>query len=177
MFFVLSATGARATQLAEAATKLKGVPSESCETIENLYQPTEESFQDKPGTQTVCHLLKSMATTTNLHIMDEETTVWQVVWTQVSWPQGTAEEICTKKGERLFPEIFIMDATGCGPRLRMTEASALSLARLQSKEEFLSNHAAGKHTFPVMASLKIIRRVTKIAAAPLPTMTVHSYSE
>ena len=43
----------------------------------------------------------------------------------------------------------------------MTEASALSLARLQSKEEFLSNHAAGKHTFPVMASLKIIRRVTK----------------
>ena len=40
----------------------------------------------------------------------------------------------------------------------MTEASALSLAQVATKTEFLENHAAGKQTFPAMASLKIVRQ-------------------
>ena len=106
------------------------------ETIENLYRPgdNDANFQDIPGTQTFCHILKGMAQRTDLQILDDDTTVWQLVWTQVAWPQGAAEELCTRNDDRLFPEIFIMDATGCGPRLRMTEASALALARVKSKE-------------------------------------------
>ena len=96
---------------------------------------------------------------TNIPELDEEVTVWQLVWTQVAWPQGDADDLCTKTGDRLFPETFIMDATGRGPRLRITEASVLSLAQVATKTEFLDNHAAGKHTFPAMASLKIIRRI------------------
>ena len=41
----------------------------------------------------------------------------------------------------------------------MTEASALSLAPVATKTEFLENHAAGKETFPAMATLKIVRRI------------------
>ena len=41
----------------------------------------------------------------------------------------------------------------------MTEASALSLAQVATKTEFLDNHAAGKPTFPGMASLKIVRQI------------------
>ena len=100
-----------------------------------------------------------MAQKTDIPDLDDEVTVWQLVWAQVAWPQGNADELCTKNGERLFPDTFIMDATGCGPRLRMTEASALSLAQVADKTEFLDNHAAGKQTFPPMVSLKIVRRI------------------
>ena len=41
----------------------------------------------------------------------------------------------------------------------MTEASALSLAQVATMTEFLDNHAAGKQTFPAMASLKIVRQI------------------
>ena len=54
-----------------------------------------------------------------------------------------------------------MDATGFGPKVRMNQESVLSLAQVSSQEEFLEFHAAGKQTFPAMASLKILREVNK----------------
>ena len=160
-FFVLQAVGSRATKLAEAATRLHDVPDCSRETIENVFQPgaSGADYKDVPATQTFCQILKSMAKKTNIPGLDDGPTVWQLVWTEVAWPQGEAQDLCTKDGERLFPETFLMDATGIGPRVRMTEASALALAQVKTKEEFLQNHAAGKQTFPAMASLKIVRQM------------------
>ena len=101
VFFVLEAAGSRATQLAEAATKLHYAPNASRETIENLYRPgdSDANFQDVQGTQTFCQIRNSMAQKTYIPSLDDEVTVWQLVWTQVAWPQGDAEELCTKNGE------------------------------------------------------------------------------
>ena len=58
------------------------------------------------------------------------------------------------------------DATGLGPRMRMNEESALVLAQVKSKEEFLEQHAAGKQSFPAMATVKIRREITKRNEVP-----------
>ena len=62
VFFVLEAAGPRATQLAEAATRLNDTPNASRETIENLYRPGDggANFQDVQGRHTFCQILKSM---------------------------------------------------------------------------------------------------------------------
>ena len=135
------------------------MPSEARETIENVFEPTYRNYDDTQGTQTVCQILKRLAGKTDIASIDEQPTVWQLIWTEVAWPQGEPEELCTRDGERLFPQTVLMDATGPGPRVRMTEASVLKLAQVKSKEEFLDNHAKGKHTFPAMACLKIVREV------------------
>lgn len=159
-FFVVEAVGSRAKKLAEVATTLKAAPHASRATIENLFAPNEGgNFEEVPGVQTFCQILKSMDSKTDIPTMDDMPTVWQLVWTEVAWPQGEHADLCTKDGERLFPETFLMDATGSGPRVRMTEESVLSLAQVATKQEFLDIHAAGKQTFPAMASLKIVRRV------------------
>ena len=122
--------------------------------------------------------MNKLASNTNIANIDEVPTVWQLNWVEVAWPSGEASDLCTNKGDRLFPSTFLMDTTGPGPRVRMNEESVLKLAQTSSREEFLANHAAGNQTFPAMASLKIIRRIyTKTAAAPPPTMIVHNYNE
>ena len=106
-----------------------------------------------------------MAGTTGIPAIDDCATVWQVNWVQVAWPPAVEfTELLTRGGERLFPETHLMDATGPGPRVRMNEESALALAEVSTKEEFLDNHAAGKHTFPAMATLKILREVNTKAS-------------
>ena len=160
-FFVVEAVGTRAKKLAEVASTLQAAPYTSRATIENPFTPGEglQSFEEVQGVQTFCQILKSMASKTDIPSMDHLPTVWQLVWTEVAWPQGEPADLCTKDGGRLFPETFLMDATGSGPRVRMTEESVLSVAQVATKEEFLEIHAAGKQTFPAMASIKIVRRV------------------
>ena len=54
-----------------------------------------------------------------------------------------------------------MGATGSGPEVRMNEASALSLAGVDSKENKIESHAARKFLFPAMASIKVVREEKK----------------
>ena len=90
--------------LCEADRRLHDAPNASRETIENLYLPgdSDRSFQDVQCTQTFCQILKSMAQKTDIPSLDDEVTVWQLVWTHVAWPQGDAEELCTKKRRQTF---------------------------------------------------------------------------
>ena len=50
--------------------------------------------------------------------------------------------------------------------MHMNEESALVLAQVQSKDEFLEQHAAGKQSFPAMATIKIRREITKRNGVP-----------
>ena len=93
---------------------------------------------------------------TEIKDIDEDSTLWQLNWVEVAWPQGEDSDLCTKDG-RLFFETYVRDGTGMSPRLRMNEESALALAQVKSKEEFLTNHSAGKQSFPAMATVKILR--------------------
>ena len=102
-----------------------------------------------------------MMNKTHIQSIDEDPTLWQLNWVEISWPDGNAEDLCTKDGIRLFPSTDARDGTGLGPRMRMNEECALALAQVASKEEFLALHHAGKHTFPAMATVKVLREVQK----------------
>ena len=115
--------------------------------------------------QSNCKLLGAMTRETQIKEIDEHSTLWQLNWVEVAWPEDEGSDLCTKDG-RLFFQTYVRDATGLGPRMRMTEESALALAQVKSKEEFLVQHAAGKQSFPAMATVKIIRESTKRNEVP-----------
>ena len=119
------------------------------------------NYKDEMGRETFCKMLMSMTSKTNIRSIDEEDTLWQLNWAEISWPEGSESDLCTKDGSRLFFLTDVRDITGMAPRVRVNEASALELAQVSSKEEFLAQHAAGKQTFPVIATVKILREVVK----------------
>jgi hypothetical protein len=118
------------------------------------------NYKDELGRETFCKMLNSMSSKTNIRSIDEEATLWQLNWVEVAWPEGSESDLCTKDG-RLFFLTDVRDITGMGPRVRVNEASALELAQVSSKEEFLAQHAACKQTFPVIATVKIVREMVK----------------
>lgn len=160
-FFVVEAVGARAAQLAADAEKLHAAPAHEREVLEQIFDPTPRNYDEVQGVETFCKILANMSKSTGVRSIDDEPTLWQLNWIEIAWPEGDEAELCTKNGERLFPSTYIRDASGSGPRVRMTEESVLALARVSSKQDFLVNHAAGRHTFPSMASVKVLREVQK----------------
>ena len=98
-------------------------------------------------------MLKAMSQKTNIASIDDNTTVWQLNWSEIAWPEGSEIELCTKDG-RLFFETHARDGTGLSSRMRMNEESALALANVSSKDEFVEMHSAGQPGFPAMATIK-----------------------
>ena len=102
---------------------------------------------------------------TGVKSIDEEDTLWQLNWAEVEWPsESDVDKLRTKDGQRLFFSTNNRDGTGVGPSVRMTEESALKLAAVHSKDEFLELHKAGKQNFPAMASIKVQRRARKVGS-------------
>jgi hypothetical protein len=159
-FFVVKATGDRASKLTEIAKKLHETPAQERVVLETAIG-SGRNYTDETGKETFCKMLTSMASKTNIRSIDEEDTLWQLNWAEIAWPEGSESDLCTKDGSRLFFLTDIRDITGMWPRVRVNEASALELAQVSSKEEFLAQHAAGKQTFPVTATVKILREVVK----------------
>ena len=160
-FFVVKATGNKATQLQDNAKDLRATPAEERDVTEIPSGGVARSYKDEPGRQSFCKLLSTMTGTTHIKSIDGDNTLWQLNWVEIAWPEGDAKELCTKDGSRLFFNTHVRDITGTGPRMRMTEQSALTLSQAPSKEAFLEQHVAGKHTFPAMATAKVLREVQK----------------
>ena len=159
--FIVKAVGPRADELHAAADALQATPAEDRQQLEQGTFSARDYTQEQ-GMQCFCSILKTMMGKTNVKSIDEEDTLWQLNWTEVAWPsESDAEQMCTKDGQRLFFSTNIRDGTGVGPLVRMTEESALKLACIDSKDEFLEFHAAGKQSFPIMASIKVLRRARK----------------
>ena len=110
--------------------------------------------------QSNCKLFSALTRETQIPAIDDKHTLWQLNWAEVGWPEGEAGDHCTKD-QRLFFEVHVRDATGIGPRMHMNEKSALALSQLKTKDEFLQQHAAGKQSFPAMATVKIRRETSK----------------
>ena len=156
----MKAQGERASRLETIAETLHSTPSQDRQLLEQSIA-SGRHYKNEEGVQTFCAILKTMNGTTNVRNIDEGETVWQINWVEVAWPEGSDEEICTTDGTRLWFSTQIRDGTGLGPSIRMTEDSALSLARLSSKDEFLEMHRSGKQSFPPMATIKVLRKVQK----------------
>ena len=159
--FVVKAAGPRADELQRAAAELHATPDEERELLEQGSFSVRDYKLDE-GRQCFCSILKTMTGNTGVQEIDAGETLWQLNYTEVNWPsESEVDKLCTKDGKRLFFSTNIRDGTGIGPDVRMTEESALKLAAVDSKEDFLALHAAGKQQFPPFASIKILRRARK----------------
>ena len=156
----MQATGTRATQLNNIAKTLHDTPTAEREVLQQAMSKVR-NYNSEQGTETFCKIFSWMSNKTHIKSIDENNTLWQLNWVEIAWPEGNADDLCTKDGSRLFPSIDARDGTGLGPRMRMNEESVLALAQASSKEEFLELHAAGKHNFPAMATVKVLREVQK----------------
>ena len=94
---------------------------------------------------------------------DEEQTVWQINWVRVCEPTPGAV-IRTSDGMRLWFSVCFSDSTE-QHKLFITENAALKLAGCGSAEEFEDAHKAGTLWFPLVSSLKIVRKRSSADAA------------
>ena len=100
--------------------------------------------------------------------MLHDNTLFQLNHVRIKEPQP-GENPLTKKGDRLFPKVDVVDHTA-QVELRMREKAALSLSDLD-KEEFLRETKSGGINFPVLCSIRVLVRKdqrTKDAAEGAP---------
>ena len=88
--------------------------------------------------------------------LDQEESVWQINWVHVNEP-ASQHDIYNKKGDRLWFPVTFRDAT-MQRTLWIQEKAALQLAGCETAAEFSEKHAAGKLWFPLICSLKIVRK-------------------
>ena len=132
-----------------------------------LSEQNTESFAGKtyehkdyalhPGKETTVMLFLSLPNEiSGISELDQEESVWQINWVHVHEP-ASQHEIYNKKGDRLWFPITFRDAT-MQHTLWIQEKAALQLAGCETAAEFSEKHAAGKLWFPLICSLKIVRK-------------------
>ena len=164
-FFVVKAVGTRAEELAQSHAALHATPEEQREILPESFAPLERNYENEQGKETLCKILAAMSHNTNLKDLDDDLTLWQVNWAEVAWPVGVGDELTTKDAERLWFRTSLRDISGSTAEVWMNQTSALALAQLQTKDEFLASCAQGKALFPAMASVKVVRRRPKSNAS------------
>jgi hypothetical protein len=157
-FFLVKAIGDRADELKKNAKTLRDTPADDRQVLEHAVGSGRD-YKSEQGTQSWCKILSNMTKKTNIKSIDNNTTLWQLNWVEIAWPEGDEDELCTRDGKKLFFPTNARDGTGLSPKMRMNEESALALAKAESKETFLEQHKEGRHTFPAMATVKVLREV------------------
>ena len=114
------------------------------------------SFADRESTETTCALFATINRRTNLRVVEEENTCWQINWCRVSLPAKDAQ-IHTNDGSRLWMQVKVEDETG-SLTLFMREQAALNLAGVEDKNAFENARAQDALAFPAKASVKIYRK-------------------
>ena len=115
----------------------------------------DSSYADKEATETTCALLNTILTNTNLATIEVDASFWQINWCRVCLPDS--KELCNSDGNRLWFLLKVEDETG-SISLFIREKAALSLAALDTKEEFENAVAMETLRFPDYVSIKIIRK-------------------
>ena len=164
-----TATG-KGQRLAATAETLHATPQSDRETLETTFTPENKDYTAEQGTETFCQLLRDIESRTNVRAIDESVTVWQVNWAEVEWPLGP--NLCTKDGETLWFQSSIRDLSGTKSNVWINESSALNLSGQPDKETFMKTWETGDQTFPIMASVKLMRSFQKGENAHLPNLTI-----
>ena len=167
-FFITPAptTTGKGSELISAAQALRATPQEERETLETTFSPGSKDYTPELGTETNSALLRSMASSSNVKAIDENPTVWQLNWVQVAWPAGAT--VCRNDGQALWFKTVITDIHGSKDDVWMDERSALTLSSLENKQAFIDAWEAGDQTFPIMASVKVVRTMDQLGGASQP---------
>ena len=162
-FFLVKAasTHAKSKELMAKGVQLIATPQQEKETLQTTFSPlTHKDYTNEKGSETLCALLRNMDESTDIvKSIDENPTLWQGNWMEVTWPSGP--ELLTKDQTRLWFKTCLRDVSGSKMDVWMTEQSALALSGLADKDKFLKSWEDGEQTFPIMASVKITRTLQK----------------
>ena len=167
-FFITPAptTTGKGAQLISAAQALRATPQEERETLETTFSPGSKDYTPELGTESKSALLRSMTSSSNVKAIDENPTVWQLNWVQVAWPAGST--VCRNDKQALWFKTVITDIHGSKDDVWMDERSALALSSLENMQAFVLAWEAGDQTFPIMASVKVVRTMDQLGGASQP---------
>jgi hypothetical protein len=139
------------------AERVFAVPEADKETLEAAFSPQERHYINEQGIETFCALLRGLEAKSNVKSLDDDVTLWQLNWVEVAWPSGPT--LCTNNGERLWFKTVLRDVTGTKKDVWMGEQAALELAGFEHKDAFMKAWSDGDPTFPIMASVKVVRYI------------------
>ena len=116
-----------------------------------------ESCSSQSATLTTVKSLRDMGTpVTGVEDIDTQSTLWQLNWIQVVEPaQGTP--LRNGNGLRLWFPILLRDFHG-SMTMYITETAALKCSKQPDAASFEEAHRAGRLSFPIVASVKILRK-------------------
>ena len=114
-------------------------------------------YSGVPGTETTVKLFLSLPSiSSGITSLDEEESVWQINWARVHEPAPQLD-IMNRKGTKLWFPVTFRDNT-MQHTLWMQEEAALQLSDCTTAEDFKKKHADGCLWFPLICSLKIVRK-------------------
>ena len=155
-FSMIVAESPRASEMRAKAPELYNL-EEKAPVPKTQWTPIE-SFFSQSATGTTIKFLKSMGTSaaTGIEAIDAQSTLWQLNWVQILEPVlGTS--LRAKDESRLWFQVLLRDFHG-SMAIYMTEAAALKCAGQANASSFEEAHRAGRLCFPIVASVKILRK-------------------
>jgi hypothetical protein len=109
------------------------------------------------GLETTCKLFAMLSHhESGIAALDEEETIWNINWLRVYEP-AAGENILTSDGQRIWFQLTFRDSTH-HHTLFITEKAALQLSGFDNTASFMAAHQAGSLWFPLVSSLKILRK-------------------
>ena len=161
--------GPKAERLKANATTLITTDGNDITVVSELatYISTDIDYAAIASTFTVCRLLKytieagaglmdtAPATEegTTEHARGKDMKVFQINHARILEPKA-GENLLTNLGDRLFPTVQVIDSTGT-VELKMREKTALALAGVETKDEFIELASQGGLNFPILCSLRV----------------------
>ena len=147
----------KAQELISNATVLKADVNTESFATPSYEARMQRDYSGVPGTETTVKLFLSLPrVSSGISHLDEEESVWQINWARMHEP-ATQAPILNKRGTKLWFPVTFLDGT-MKHSLWMQEAAALELSGCPTKEDFLQKHADGTLWFPLVCSLKILRK-------------------
>ena len=152
------ATVEKANQLAINAAEWLG--SDNTQAFEQK-EFTSRDYSADRGFETNSRLFPILSRhESGIDALDKGETVWQLNWLRVHEP-SPGEAVTTENGQRLWLLVTFRDQAQ-HHSLYIMEKAALQLFGHSDAARFMAAHAAGTLWFPVVCSLKIVRKRTEV---------------
>ena len=167
--------GAKAQRLASEAGKLLSTETSQVTVVAELpaFESREIDYLSADATITVCRLLHFARQSGSSGAGDAQDTsnsgdgaaehatlVFQMNHVRILEPKG-GENVYTNKGDRLWPNVRVIDSTG-SLELRMREKAALALSCASDAKTFQTLASKGALNFPILCSVRVtMRKATK----------------
>ena len=174
--FHISDEGDKAQRLTTQASTIKTATEVAVITEMPIFTPNEgKDYLSAPATITSCRLLQYMMTAggASEHTAVEE--ILQINHARVLEPNKNVQ-LHTKAGDRLFPQVRVVDVTG-SVELRMRQKAVLALSAQADAGAFADLVSKGALNFPILCTMRIALRKRKDDEEELDVVIVEAAAQ